>query len=267
MKTFVPVAVVVVVVVALAGVAVYRAKQPSAKETASHAVIIRDRSDSTTAGCAAIGGLAREYLQTGYADRFSSIIAFATGDARSNDEPVELARLTGIRKESVKDVHKARDRRDDALVEELVGRCEELGNTDRSPIYLALRRGLEELLVLGCHEGTNCAVYLQSDMAENGESGLRKALLGTRDAALPTPIDNRGIRVHVCGIAETSGPTDGKGKVVSERKARGAKRADITPSVWRRIFTAPNLVTFEPHCPKAESNTDGDHSSKSVVTR
>ena len=32
-------------------------------------------------------------------------------------------------------------------------------------------------------------------------------------------------------------------------------------------FTAPNLVTFEPHCPKAESNTDGDHSSKSVVTR
>jgi hypothetical protein len=267
MKNFVPVAVVVVVVVALAGVAIYRAKQPSAKETASHAVIIRDRSDSATAGCAAIGGLAREYLQAGHADRFSSIIALATGDARSNDEPVEFARLTGVRKASVKDIHKARDRREDALVEELVRRCEEQGNTDRSPIYLALRRGLEELVVLGCHEGTNCAVYLQSDMAENGESGLRKALLGIKDAVLPSPIDNRGIRVHVCGIAETSGPIDGKGKVVSERKARGAKRADVTPNVWRRIFTAPNLVTFEPHCPKAEPNTDGDHSSKTVVTR
>lgn len=250
MKALVPVLVVGGGVLAVLGYGAYRSTQPSAKETASHAAIVRDRSDSTTSGCPAIGGLAGECLRSGQTGRFSTIIALATGDRRSNDEPVEFARLSQVRWSSVRDGRSSADRRDAALIAELVSRCERSGTTDRSPIYLAIRRALEELRALGCREENRCILHVQSDLSENAEPGLRKALLGDKDAFLPAPIENRGIRVHVCGTAETSGPTDGKGKVVSERRTRGARRADITPDVWRKVFTAPELVTFEPHCPK-----------------
>jgi hypothetical protein len=237
--------------VVVAAVVVYRLKQPHGKTEAAHALLIRDRSDSTTSGCLAIGGLAKEYLRSGNSDRFSAIIAMATGDGRSNDEPVEFARLTEVHKIGAREGRQSIARKEAAIIDELVRRCEEQGGADRSPIYLAIRRGIEELRTLGCHEGTNCVLFLQSDMAENGEPGLRKALLGDKNAILPTPIDNRGIAVHICGTAQTSGLADRKGKVVTERRLRGAKRADTNEAIWRREFIVPNLVTFEPVCPTA----------------
>jgi hypothetical protein len=241
----------VVVAAAVISLVAYRASHPHGKTEAAHAVLMRDRSDSTTSGCAAIGGFAQEFLHDGKMDRFSSIIALATGDERSSDEPIEFARLNDIKRHSVKDDQEAIDQEESALVEDLIRRCDEQGGADRSPLYLAIRRGIEELRALGCHDGTGCVLYVQSDLAENGDSGLRKALLGDPHASLPAPIDNRGIVVHICGIAETSGPADGRGRLVTEHRLRGAKRADLTVAIWLREFTTPSLVFFEPHCLKA----------------
>ena len=233
------------------GLGLYRLRQPHGKTVAAHAVLGRDRSDSTTSGCRAIGGMAQEHLRSGQADRFSTITAMVTGDARSNDEPVEFARVNEVHKIRAGEGRQSIARKEAAIVDELVRRCEEQGGSDRSPIYLMIRRGMEGLRSLGCHEGTNCVLYIQSDLAENGEAGLRKALMGDKNAILPAPIDNRGIAVHICGTAQSSGPVDGKGRVVTERRLRGARLADISVSIWRREFTAPALVTFEPTCPTA----------------
>lgn len=245
-------------VLAVAGYGAYRSTQPSAKETASNAGFVHDRSDSNTSGCAAFGGLVGESLRSGQVGRFSTIIALATGDRRSNDEPIELARVSHVRRTSVKDGRDSAERRDAALISELVNRCEEAGNTDRSPIYLAIRRALEELRALGCREENHCVLYVQSDLEENAEPGLRKALLGGKAISLPSKLDNQGIRVRICGLAETLGPVDGNRRSPGRRKVRGAKRADLVVEVWRSLFTSSELVSFEPLCPRAPGPAGSD---------
>ena len=254
MKALVPVLVVGGGVLAILGYGAYRATQPSPKATASHAAIVRDRSDSTTSGCSAIGGLAGEFLRSGQAGRFSTIIGLATGDRRSNDEPVEFARLSRVHLGSVKDGRDTADRRNAVIIGELMSRCEEAGNADRSPIYLALRRALEELRALGCRAENGCIVYVQSDLEENAEPALKAALMGGKAGLLPSKIDNQGIRFRICGAAETLGPLDGNRGSLGRRKVRGAKRADLAGDVWRSLFTSPELVSFEPLCPKAPAS-------------
>jgi hypothetical protein len=250
MKSLTALAAAGAVTLGVVGLGVYTATQPSPKETAPHLAVVDDGSGSLTSGCEALGGLLAQYLESDLPNRFSTAVILATGDARSNDEPVQLARFRGLKNNRFSQSRKAAQDHDRAIVQEAMKACAEHGTTDRSPIYLAARRAIEELRALGCDGKRLCTLLIHSDLAENAEAGIRRALLGENSAELPSKIDNHGIDVHICGPAETSGSVDGKGKAITEHKARGAKRADLTEKVWRLVFAEPTRLTIEPHCPK-----------------
>ena len=143
------------------------------------------------------------------------------------------------------------ERRERDLVEKIVTDCAALPRTSISPVFLAARRAIEQLRVLGCKQGTGCRLLFQTDGDENVEVGIRRALAGSRaPVELPAPIDNTGIAVSICGLAETTGQSD-IGRADRVRRNHNACSADRVMEVLRRFFTVPALVTFEPVCPKA----------------
>jgi hypothetical protein len=110
---------------------------------------------------------------------------------------------------------------------------------------------------MGCKPGVGCGVLFQTDGDENVEIGIRRALAGSRaPTELPAPIDNTGIAVTFCGLAETTGQSD-VGRTDRFRRNHSARSVDRVMEVLRHFFTAPDLVTFEPVCPKAR-NLDSD---------
>jgi hypothetical protein len=67
---------------------------------------------------------------------------------------------------------------------------------------------------------------------------------------LRTPIANNGVGVTFCGLAVTT-----HGALDRAHPARPASldpdREDRLQRTWRSLFTAPELVNFEPFCPKS----------------
>lgn len=245
----------------------WRVARPHGPAFSPHVAIVRDRSMSTTSGCAAVGGIVERSMDAAGLTRDSTMVLLATGDSSTNDEPIELVRMKGFKARRATESKRTATEKDHALLARLVSKCEESGSTDHSPIFLALRRGVEELRALGCRAGTGCSLDAQTDGAENGESAIRRALAGAKNVVLPDPIDNTGIAVHLCGLAETAGPVDAASASPPRRQLRGAKRADITVMVMRRLFTHPELVTVEPHCPRLGENAPGNTAPETVAAR
>src|SRR5205085_1766126 len=103
----------------------------------------------------------------------------------------------------------------------------------------------------GCGKGSDCAVYVQSDLEETGDAQIKAALnrTGTDKPSLPEPINNDGIGIVFSGIAETSGEaasTDGRKRRLTP--PHNPQRADRIRAVWSALFTNPERLTFEPYC-------------------
>jgi hypothetical protein len=113
-----------------------------------------------------------------------------------------------------------------------------------------LKSGVEQLRGKGCDEKAECAVFVRSDLQENVEPQIKAALGGAVVTKLPAPIDNRGVRISICGIAETRGRIDeGNGRSRQFTRNRDAERFDLIRQVWGRMFAEPRLVTFSSFCP------------------
>ncbi|HXQ37508.1 MAG TPA: hypothetical protein VN843_26085, partial [Anaerolineales bacterium] len=146
-----------------------------------------------------------------------------------------------------------------ALLDRVRHRCEESAQTKQSPIYLAIRRAVEYLRAHGCDDRNNCLVYVQSDLEELSEKSIKDAIDGShksdhkgRALTLPARIDNTGIGVRICGLAETTGTIRIGNRRQTFTPSHNAERVDRIRSVWEKLFTQPNLVQFSSHCPKAE---------------
>lgn len=252
-----------VVALPLAGLVAWRVARPHGPSASPHVAVVVDRSESALSACEAAGGLVARALDAPGLSRHSALIVLATGDDATLNEPVEVERLAGFKTSRAMESPGASERRRRDLVIDAVVRCRSLRRPSTTAVFLASKRAAEQLRALGCREGTGCMLLIQTDGEENAEPGIRRALGGSRATAhLPAPIDNVGIATVVCGFAETAGPTD---RPAHARVGRSARSADRLREIWHSLFAAPDLVTFEPVCPKADASPPDQPGPESKV--
>ncbi len=218
-----------------------------------HCVDVWDRSESTAIGPESVAASAKHALESPDLGKGSKVTVIATGDASSASEPVLVASFeVPVNGRVLEGRSAALDRREE-LLGDLKKKCETLPRTRSSPIYLAVKRGIEELRAQGCDADSKCVLHVQSDLEENANAQIKAALDGRSGAssALPAPINNDGITIVICGIAETVGVAKGSDGVTRRLSGnRDPQRDDRVVEVWRKLFTTPGNVTFQPYCRK-----------------
>jgi hypothetical protein len=248
----------VVAAVAVAGLAL-RAIFGKAAAT-DHAVIVFDRSDSKRGGCDAVVGVAEELFGAGRWRTGSSLVVLATGSAETLGEPVQVIRFDRFERARTVEGRGAAARARMRLLGDLRRRCEDLPTTRVSPVYLGARRGAEVLQARDCTHD-RCTLVVVTDGEETSEASVALALRGgaARDAAdLPSKVPNSGVRVRLCGLAETTAaPARGRRAKSGEaalstpkkERLRDGARADRVAATWRALFADPSLVETSPVCP------------------
>lgn len=236
-----------------AGFIAWRLARPHGPGAASHAAVVYDRSRSTTGGCEAAAGAVTEILNRNLMTRDSTLAVFVTGDISTAGEPIEIHRTSGVRVSSVIGGPRGARRHSEAIITAVAAGCGRLPATSISPVFLAVRRAVELLRASGCGPVSRCCLMIVSDGEETVEPGLILALRGRRTATGRLPrIDNDGIEVSFCGLAETRGPRDSRRRHAAT-PARNARRADQLRDTWVAVFTHPDLVRWSPTCPRRPS--------------
>lgn len=227
--------------------------QVTEKSHPSHAVIVRDRSDSVLNGCDCTIALAKRAFADSHIGDGSTVTVTVTGDSVTANEPKLLSSIKVPLSRQVLEGRDAVVQQRQQILADISTECEKAGQTKVSPIFIAVKRATEHLRSGRCGPDSNCVVYVQSDLEETGDSQIREAI--ERRAhdkhALPQPINNDGINIVFYAIAETSGDIiDANGKIRRLTKTHDPQRIERIKSVWSSLFTNSERVTFDPYCPK-----------------
>jgi len=211
---------------------------------------IQDPSDSIAADCDRTVGLVERALAAPEVGEGSTITMLALGDEKTANEPRWLGHFEVPVIRRVIEGQRASAREKQDLLANVRKRCSEVKETLRSPIFVGLKRGVEHLKVTGSPEDSR-HLFIQTDGEEFDNKAIMEALNqrpGAR-AILPSPIDNAGVDVKFCGMAETVGQIAGADRRVQRKsRPRSEERADRLREVWLKLFTTPDLVSFEPYC-------------------
>lgn len=220
------------------------------KHTA-HGVIIRDRSGSSLNGCDCTASLADRLIALPGMGERSTLTILATGNQASMYEPVFVAKHELPQNRSVIEGRADYVQKTKKIVADVRAECERITPTEVSPVFFAIKRGIEQLRSAGCGSGANCFLFIQSDGEETIHAEIKKALSSSArgEGASPAQIDNDHIRVVFSGVAEIAATSKSAGrKAETAAKARDPRRADRLRRVWTGMFTRPELISFEPYC-------------------
>ena len=196
-------------------------------------------------------GLADRALKRPKLTNGSIVTVVGLGDGQTGNEPRFVAKYEVPYSRRALEGKGAISRQKALVLADLQGRLERLPRTLRSPIFLAVKRGVEQLRGNRCAADSDCYLFVRTDGEETAEAAIKRALDGQgKLKGLPEPISNEGITVVLCGLSETveSASTETKGRPVHE-----ARRGDRIRDVWLSLFTEPNFVSFEPYCPKSQA--------------
>jgi hypothetical protein len=211
-------------------------------------------------GCLDVLGLSERVVAEAVDHPGTQLVALSLGDSSTGGVPVMLSQHEAIPARIAlsegEDI--VRKRRHTYLVD-LYNNCMHAPAPEYSAIYLSIERMLETLRTHGCKPGVGCALWVDTDGDENVQMALQKRLRGeppSHEAAV-APLDNIGIEVHFCGLAETSTGGANRG---TKNSARSIFRTHRDPrhvaEVWRSIFTDPTTVFFTPFCAQPANRRD-----------
>lgn len=222
------------------------------KTPVPNSFVLLDWSDSTPDDCAAAVGLSRSGFTLPQMQRGSTVTLAVTGDESTANEPRSLGTYPVPISDKVFEGAKKNNQKLEDILSEIRGKCEQIPPVKKSSIFLAFKNAVAQLRSQGCGVKANCAILAKSDLQENVEPEIKAALRGNKASLskLPAPIDNRGIRVTICGIAETKGlvnEPNGKSRQLTQN--RNAASFDLIRQVWGGLFTEPQSVTFTSFCP------------------
>jgi hypothetical protein len=211
---------------------------------------IQDTSDSIASDCGRMEGLTKRALAMKTTGAGSKITLFAFGTKETANEPRFLGEFEVPVIRRVIEGQRAAAREKQSLLEKVRSSCKELGETKVSPVFQAVKRGVEHMQQTG-NSIDERYLFVQTDGEETENPQIKAALKSTKGKlpTLPALIDNKGVHVTFCGIAETIGdaPPE-KGKPKHRTPMRNQRHSDVLREVWTKVFTAPELVTFEPYC-------------------
>jgi hypothetical protein len=214
----------------------------------AHFDIVKDPSRSVTDGCETLAGLAESIFASGGISAKSTLNVLVVGDVATANEPKLLASYLIPFSTKVVEGRNANRHRQTYLIKDLVARCQAMPRTDTSPIFLTVKQAIADLRGRGCNAASHCELFVDSDLEENVELGI-KSRLNAIDSKKPLPatLDNSGIAISFCGLAATSG-----------RIARDPHREDRLKVTWRSLFLAQDLVSFKPYCPTSSTSANED---------
>jgi len=223
---------------------------PEARVT--NGVIVFDNSGSTANDGQVLIALAERAMQQPRLAKGSTLTILALGDGRTGNEPRLLAKYEIPYSRRALEGKKAIARRRAQILADLQNQLDKLPRPGRSAIFLAIKRGAEQLRGGSCRADSECFLYVRTDGEETVESSIRKAIEGTsKSKGMPEPIANEGIKVAFCGFAETNAAVSTE--PINARRSHTARSGDHLRDVWALLFTAPESVSFEPYCPKTET--------------
>jgi hypothetical protein len=199
------------------------------------------------------------------------LLVLALGDSSTGGEPVMLSQGDAIpaRIALSEGEDTIRQKRYGYLAA-LYNNCMHAPSPEYSAIYLGVERMLEALRAHGCKSGVGCTLWVDTDGDENVQPALEKRLSGnTPDhSGAIALLDNNGIEVRFCGLAESSISTS---KRSTSNNRRSIFRTHRDPrhvaEVWRSIFTDPTAVSFAPFCAQPENPSDYLHKDVAATTR
>ena len=216
-----------------------------------HALVLSDWSGSASADCGSVVALARQQMQLLKDQSGSTITVSVTGDEATANEPRYVGTFAIPVSERAVEGTKIVGRRQEELLSQIGNRCRQMPIARKSSIFLGLKDGVEQLKSKGCGQQSGCLLFAKSDLQENAEPLIAAALKGgeRRPSKLPNPIDNRGIKISICGIAETKGLVkDDAGASKQLTRNRDAQQFELIRKVWSSLFAAPELVTYSAFC-------------------
>ncbi len=221
--------------------------------TSSHTL---DRSHA----CLAVAGLAESVVEESSAHVGAQLNVLALGDSTHAGEPVLLSAKDAIPVRmtlSIGEDALRKQRR--SYTQDIYDRCLQAPAPEYSAVYLGVERMLEDLRSHGCGQVSRCVMYVDTDGDDNVERGLKERLQGAsghhgKPIAL---LDDQGIEVHFCGLAEANVDSSKRGNSTSLRKAFLTHQPpDHVQHVWRTLFLDPSAVSFTPFCPQPSQPRD-----------
>jgi hypothetical protein len=219
-----------------------------------HVIVVGDASASDNRRCVEIVGLVAEARRRLGDHPKSSLLVLMTGSAASAHEPevLELQKVPRVGGPVLEGA--ARKKADvDSFFADVRRRCEAWATADVSPLFLALRRGVEQLRVTGTDSTARRTLLAAVDLQENATKEIARALAQPYRSLLPRlpeQIHNGGIEVLICGFTSTVGLTnDANGLSRSFTTARSPDHASRIREVWSALFSDTTHVVFQPLCP------------------
>lgn len=230
--------------------------QPYKASTPTVVAVVFDRSDSMQPDeeCEVVVGLASRVLLLPNLKADSRILLYGTGDPSTAMEPVAMGSFDIPSSNRVMEGKGAIVSARKALLDTIAGQCKKSPTvTKSSPIFLSMKRAVEQLSARGCGTTTICHLFARTDGEETEEPWIRQSVQNRRmrQRGLPTALDNTNIAVTVCGFSETLGEIrDSNKRRVRLTARRDGNNAEFLRAVWGKVFTQPDRVVFEPFCPR-----------------
>jgi hypothetical protein len=222
--------------------------QAARQNVLTHEAILLDKSDSFLNNIESRLGLVDLALRQSPLSRGAMLTIMITGDLHSQDEPRAIGEYEIPATHRVFDGKNAIVQKREEILADLRGQLQDL-SAQRSPIFLAVKRGIEVLRSNGCISSSECRLFVQTDGEENAEVSLKNAIASKDDAkSLSGVLHNEGITIAFCGLSETAGRPDKRG---NPPPVHDAIRVNRIQKVWLSLFTEPESVSFAPFCPKA----------------
>jgi hypothetical protein len=195
----------------------------------AHVAIVLDASNSTQPACAVVADVARTVTRLRGVKAGSTLSIIRTGDFSTHMEPQLIFSQpipTGTGNAPLSKGRQAKQERA-IFASSAIHACEKMQAQSTSPIVKAVRRGLSQLISLGCTRRSDCLLILHSDLRDNDE-------LRPQGSNIPSQmLDNTGIKVLLCGYSETV--RDGS-----------SVDTDALLKRWKGMFVEP--ATFSPFC-------------------
>ena len=232
--------------VGAAGAWVFGRKVPPKNETFQAIAVDASITSDPKSRCDDVVGLADEAARL--CKGVLHLTLFATGGHISGFELIRVGTVEFEPGTRLVEGVTADDERRQQFLEGVRKLCPQIPNRKESPIFRAVSAAVKTMPADLCRrEGTTCEVVVRTDGIEEEDARLMAALRPVRKprnaAATATPapaprITNDGVDVRFCSLAARQ----------IGRNASNLPTLDAVESAFRREFTAPDRVRFEPAC-------------------
>lgn len=215
-----------------------------------YVAILVDPSDSRQRVCGQVGVIAQRQMNNSAMRRGSTITLFSTGGPASANEPVQHGTFVLPDTRATMGGPEAIATKQQELITSVTSRCMEISETTASPLFQGLKRVVEFLQEQDSRPNAHLTVYALTDGEETEVKEIKKAFDQPKGSAVAIPqIDNAGVNVQICGVAETIGTVaTAGGKQETKTRPRDPQRADREREVWEHAFSQPASVSINPYC-------------------